>query len=129
MLIKLTYFNIEGAAEKVRLTLVMCGEEFHDERLSFEEWGERKPHTPYGQLPLMEVSDGAGNVRTFAQSSAMMRWVARKLDKTGQLYPTDADKALDIDEMLELSNDLARAWQPSLYLGWDHEKYGHPTEW
>ena len=34
--IKVTYFNIAGAAEKVRLALVMCGKEFQDERINFQ---------------------------------------------------------------------------------------------
>jgi len=130
MSIKLTYFNIEGAAEKVRLTLAMCEQEFEDERINFQEWGERKKQTPFGQLPVMEVTDATGNVQTFAQSGSMIRWVARRFDKTGKLYPTNVDEALVVDEMLELSNDLARAWTPCLYMGMGyHEKFGHPAEW
>eukprot|EP00529_Nitzschia_sp_RCC80_P039198 CAMPEP_0113493720 /NCGR_PEP_ID=MMETSP0014_2-20120614/28737_1 /TAXON_ID=2857 /ORGANISM="Nitzschia sp." /LENGTH=56 /DNA_ID=CAMNT_0000387591 /DNA_START=118 /DNA_END=285 /DNA_ORIENTATION=+ /assembly_acc=CAM_ASM_000159 len=48
--IKLTYFDIEGAGEPVRLALVMSGAEFEDDRIKFPDWGALKPKTPYGQL-------------------------------------------------------------------------------
>lgn len=83
--ITLTYFNIEAAAEKVRLALVMTGTEFEDKRINFDEWGALKPTTPYGQLPLMTVTSADGTTKTFAQSVAMMRWVARKFDATNTL--------------------------------------------
>ncbi len=83
--ITLTYFNIEAAAEKVRLALVMTGTEFEDKRINFDEWGALKPTTPYGQLPLMTVTSADGSTKTFAQSVAMMRWVARKFDTTNTL--------------------------------------------
>lgn len=128
--IKLTYFNIEAAAEKVRLALVMTGTEFEDNRISFEDWGALKETTPYGQLPLMEVTEDDGSVKKFAQSVAMMRWVARKFDATGTLYPADPDAMLDIEEVIGLSDDMVRAWQPALYMGMGrHANYGHPAEW
>ena len=34
--VKLTYFDIAGAAEKVRLALVMCDKTFEDERIDFQ---------------------------------------------------------------------------------------------
>ncbi|CAJ1333042.1 unnamed protein product [Effrenium voratum] len=127
--ISLTYFNIEAAAEKVRLALVMTNTEFEDKRINFEEWGAMKPTTPYGQLPLMTVTNADGSVKTFAQSVAMMRWVARKFDSTNSLYPADADTMLEIEEVLGLSDDMTKAWQPALYLGMRHMIYGYPEEW
>mmetsp|Transcript_22672 Transcript_22672/g.51839 ORF Transcript_22672/g.51839 Transcript_22672/m.51839 type:complete len:224 (+) Transcript_22672:85-756(+) len=126
--IKLTYFNIEAAAEKVRLALVMSGVEFEDNRISFDDWSELKPTTPYGQLPLMEVTEDDGSVKKFAQSVAMMRWAARKFNES--LYPADADAVLEIEEVLGLADDMTRAWQPALYLGMGrHKNYGYPDEW
>lgn len=129
--IKLTYFNIEAAAEKVRLAFVMTGAEFEDNRIDQETWKTMKPTTPFGQLPVMEVVMEDGTVKTFAQSVAMMRWIARKFDPTGTLYPADADASIEVEEMLGLSDDLARAWQPKLYIGMGdrHKMYGHPEEW
>eukprot|EP00931_Biecheleriopsis_adriatica_P068058 TRINITY_DN42093_c0_g1_i1.p1 TRINITY_DN42093_c0_g1~~TRINITY_DN42093_c0_g1_i1.p1 ORF type:complete len:227 (+),score=60.23 TRINITY_DN42093_c0_g1_i1:98-778(+) len=129
--IKLTYFNIEAAAEKVRLALVMTGTEFEDNRIDFAAWQELKPTTPFGQLPIMEVTLEDGTTKTFAQSVAMMRWAARKFDKSGTLYPADADASVETEEMLGLSDDLARAWTPCLYMGMGdrHKAFGHPEEW
>jgi glutathione S-transferase len=69
--IKLTYFNIQGAAEKVRLALVLKGVEFEDERVSFDQWSELKPKTKFGQLPMMTIGE-----TEVAQSDAMLRYVA-----------------------------------------------------
>jgi len=128
--ITLTYFNIEAAAEKVRLALVMTGTEFEDKRLNFEEWTSLKPNTPFGQLPIMSVVEDDGTEKAFAQSVAMMRYVARRFDATGTLYPTDADAMLEMEEIMGLSDDLARAWQPALYIGMGdrHMTFGYPKE-
>lgn len=129
--IKLTYFNIEAAAEKVRLALVMTGTPFEDSRISFEEWGALKPTTPYGQLPMMEVTEDDGSKKVFAQSCAMMRWAARRFDKAGTLFPADPEKLLEIEDVIGLSEDMSRAWTPALYMGMGdrHTKFGHPTDW
>ena len=79
--ITLTYFNMEAAAEKVRLALVMTGTPFEDKRVNFEQWMDLKPSAKYGQLPLLTV-DGV----QMAQSPALLRWVARKFGD-GSLYP------------------------------------------
>merc|ERR1712107_289537 len=65
---KLTYFNLEAAAEKVRLAFVVNGIDFEDNRIDFATWGALKPQTPWGQLPILEV-DG----RNWTQSYAMLR--------------------------------------------------------
>uniref|UniRef100_A0A7S4Q9D7 Glutathione transferase n=1 Tax=Alexandrium monilatum TaxID=311494 RepID=A0A7S4Q9D7_9DINO len=129
--VKLTYFDIEAAAEKVRLALVMTGTEFEDCRIKREDWDALKASTPYGQLPVMEVTAEDGTVKKFAQSVAMLRWAARKFDTTNTLYPADADAMLEIEEVIGLADDLSRAWMPGLYIGMGdrHQKFGHPEEW
>ena len=77
---KLTYFNIEAAAEKVRLALVLTSTPFEDVRIQFPEWGGMKPTTKYGVLPIMEV-DG----KEMHQSMAQLRYVASLGD--GSLLP------------------------------------------
>ena len=37
--IRLSYFDIEGAAEKVRLALVLAGVDFEDDRVVWSQWG------------------------------------------------------------------------------------------
>ena len=116
MPIKLTYFDIPGAAEKVRLALVVSGTEFEDNRIQREAWPELKPKTPWGQVPILEV-DG----KVLTQSYAMLRWAGKLGD--GSLYP--AEKALEIDEAIGVHEDLARAMMPALFVGMRPEALGH----
>lgn len=129
--IKLSYFNIEAAAEKVRLALVMCGKEFEDHRVEFAEWGAMKGSTPYGQMPVMSLSFGGSQPPLLvAQSPAMLRYVAKKFDKTGTLLPSDSEEYLKVEEMCGLSDDMARSFAPALYLGMGrHTSMGHPEDW
>lgn len=66
---KLTYFDIQGMGEKVRLAFVLNGIPFDDDRVAFAQWGDLKSKTKFGQLPLLSI-DGKEPI---AQSSAMLR--------------------------------------------------------
>lgn len=116
--IKLEYFPIEGAAEKIRLALVMSGIEFEDARIPFAEWPARKATAKFGQLPIMTV-----NGQEYYQSDALLRYVARIGD--GSLYPSEPLEALKVDAALELANDWARALNPSMYVARNPKVYGH----
>jgi prostaglandin-H2 D-isomerase / glutathione transferase len=115
--IKLTYFDIEAAAEPIRLALAVSGTEYEDERVKFPDWKELKPKTPYGQLPIMTVDDGPART----QSAAMLRWVGAECSET--LYPRD--KLYEIEEALGVLGDFKRAWEPSFTMGMAPEKFGH----
>jgi glutathione S-transferase len=117
--IKLTYFDIEGAAEPIRLALVLAGVDFEDERLAFSDWPAMKPSTPYGQVPLMTI-DGAASPRT--QSGAMLRYVGSELSTT--LYPKD--KLFDIEEAVGVFDELDKSWMPSFYMGMKPANFGYP---
>lgn len=117
--LKLTYFDIQGAAEKVRLALVLQGIKFEDERINYAQWGEMKPTTKFGQLPILTI-DGK---HTVAQSDAMLRYVARLDSKT--LYPTEPLIQLKIEEVLGLVGDFAKAWMPAFYIAMRPEMFGY----
>lgn len=117
--IKLTYFDIEGAAEPIRLALVLSGTPFEDDRVAFSEWADLKPTTPYGQLPLLTIDD-----KLHTQSKSMLRWVGSTCSKT--LYPTD--KLLEIEEAIGLIEDMTGAWTPSMYIAMGPTKYGYPAD-
>ena len=71
--IKLTYFNSEGAAEKVRMAFVLGGVEFEDERIDSKSDREAlKPKTKFGQLPMMTIGGDGGE--SWAQSGGMLRY-------------------------------------------------------
>jgi glutathione S-transferase len=89
-----------------------------DDRIKFPQWGELKPKTPHGTLPVMTIDDGP----MLTQSGAMLRY-AGSLDKTGTLYPTD--KMFDVEQAIGVVGDLIGAWSPNLYLGMRPQKYGY----
>ena len=106
---KLTYFNAAGRAEPVRIACFLSDVSFEDHRVDFAGFGALKGSgaLPLGQVPVLEV-DGF----SFAQTSAMLRYVA-KLGNTG-LYPSDPVKALAVDSALDTFNDtLSHALTPS----------------
>ena len=91
--LKLTYFDFHGGrGEPARLALSIGGIPFEDDRVPPSDWERRKPNTPFGALPLLEV-DG----QTLAQSNAVNRYVGKLTD----LYPTDAWQAALCDEVME----------------------------
>jgi prostaglandin-H2 D-isomerase / glutathione transferase len=115
--IKLTYFDIEGVAEAVRLALALSETEYEDERIQFPDWKELKPKTPYGQLPLLTIDDGP--VKT--QSEAMLRWVGAECSTT--LYPRE--KLYEIEEAMGILVDFKKAWEPCLVLAMAPQRYGY----
>ncbi|XP_072030547.1 S-crystallin SL11-like [Amphiura filiformis] len=71
---KLTYFNIRGRGEVVRILFKLAGVDFEDQRIEFpDEWMEYKAKTPFGRLPILEV-DG----KQLTESKAIMRYLARE---------------------------------------------------
>jgi len=97
--LKLIYFDFHGGrGEPARLALSMRGIPFEDDRVSPSDWERRKPNTPFGGLPVLEV-DG----QTLAQSNAINRYVGKITD----LYPTDAWQAAFCDEAMEAVEDIS----------------------
>lgn len=116
--IKLTYFDIQGAAEPTRLALTLSGTPFEDVRVNFEQWTSMKPQTPYGQLPLLNIDGG----ETRTQSMAMLRYVGATYSET--LYPRD--KLFDVEEAIGLVEDMRNSWLPCIYVSMRPESYGYP---
>jgi glutathione S-transferase len=117
---RLVYFNIEGAAEKVRLAFKLTGINFVDERVSFADWSTMKATMPNGQLPVMYTNDDV-----FCQSSAMTRWVAKHGD--GSLYPVgNMSLCFKIDELVGLAEDEARDWRNAVMINMRPIELGHP---
>tara|TARA_B110001450_G_C17578115_1_gene463719 strand:- start:4 stop:657 length:654 start_codon:yes stop_codon:yes gene_type:complete len=120
-MIKLTYFNIEGLAEKIRLALKIGKCEHEDIRINFNEWNGIKNNTPYGQLPMMNVD---GIEEPIAQSGAILRYVGKKTN----LYPNNDLEALYIDELVSLQEDISSKIGVSIYIGMKPETYGYPSD-
>jgi glutathione S-transferase len=107
--LKLVYFDIAGSrGEECRLALHLCGLAFDDERLQREAWIDRKPTTPFGSVPVLEV-EGKG---TLAQSNAILRYIGR----TGGMHPTDLWEAARHDALMDAVEDLRHTVSPTLWI-------------
>lgn len=89
---KLIYFNLRGRAELARLLFAAAGQQYEDARIERESWPSLKASTPFGQLPVLEVTEG-GKTLQLAQSLAIARFLARKfhLDGTSELEKAEVD--------------------------------------
>mmetsp|Transcript_294 Transcript_294/g.806 ORF Transcript_294/g.806 Transcript_294/m.806 type:complete len:231 (-) Transcript_294:341-1033(-) len=97
---KVTYFPIAGRAEPLRLALTISGIPFEDIRLK-GNWPEVKGSTPWGQVPVLELSDGT----RMAQAKSLVRFVGRQTSP--QLYPDDPYLAQRVDELVDAVEDMA----------------------
>ena len=84
-----------------------------DDRLPPSDWQRRKPDTPFGALPVLEV-DG----QTLAQSNAINRYVGKLTD----LYPLDAWHAALCDEVMEVVEDINTKLAATFFLPEEEKK-------
>ncbi|XP_035661421.1 hematopoietic prostaglandin D synthase-like [Branchiostoma floridae] len=96
---KLTYFNVRGRAELIRLLFAAGEIAYEDVRIEWDKWPELKPNTPMGQIPTLEV-DG----QVICQSMAIARFVA---GKAGLLGKTNMDQAR-ADMLLDGGMDVGK---------------------
>ncbi|MEQ8955976.1 MAG: glutathione S-transferase N-terminal domain-containing protein, partial [Gammaproteobacteria bacterium] len=75
---KITYFDVRGRAEVIRLLLEYTGTAYKERRITLEEWPLEKAAFPLGQLPVYEQGELFIN-----QSHAIYRHLARKYDLYG----------------------------------------------
>lgn len=104
--IVLTYFDIPGPAEAIRLAFYMAGVPFEDRRVSRREFANMKSELPFEQLPTLAV-DGV----VFPQSAAILRYAG----KIGGLYPEDPVRAAKCDAVIDCMFDIQAAIRPSIY--------------
>jgi prostaglandin-H2 D-isomerase / glutathione transferase len=96
---KLTYFSLAGRGEATRLALTIGGIQFEDHRIGFPQWGEFKPTTPWGSLPVLKLSTG----QEIAQQRAVLRFVGKEVG----LYPMDDNvKAALVDSLMDACEDV-----------------------
>jgi glutathione S-transferase len=69
---QITYFDIRGRAECIRLLLEETGTEYEDLQITNAEWPEMKPKLPFAQLPVFRDGDVE-----LVQSHAIVRHLAR----------------------------------------------------
>ncbi|KAH9459712.1 hypothetical protein MJO28_004619 [Puccinia striiformis f. sp. tritici] len=98
---KLSYFDAKGRAEAIRLALHYGGIPFTDERLSREQFAEKKESFPFGQVPVLTVDEKT----MIPQEVAILQYVGR----AAGLYPSDREEALKVDIMVNVANDFYAA--------------------
>ena len=115
--IKLTYFNVRGRAEPIRLLLKDNNIPYQEVAVTIEEWYQKKAELehqnliPFGQIPLYQESDTGINI---VQSHAIMRHLARKHD----LYGKTSEETIQCDIVEEAYVDAAHEL---VTLYWDPE--------
>ena len=111
---KLTYFDFDGGrGEAARLAFAIGGVPFVDDRVPFAAWKDRKPLTPFGGLPVLEV-DG----RSVAQSNGINRYVGKLVG----LYPADPWQAACCDEAMDAVEDIGGKIAATFELSADEKK-------
>ncbi|KDO20604.1 hypothetical protein SPRG_12960 [Saprolegnia parasitica CBS 223.65] len=103
--LRLTYFDMPGRAELIRLVLSLHDIPFEDERLTRDAFAARKASFPFEQVPTLTI-----NGVEFAQGHSLARYVGKL---TG-MYPSDPIDALRVDEMLSFQEDVVQALIPML---------------
>jgi len=96
--IKLTYFNIRGLAENIRLILAQAGVEYEDNRIEFADWPALKETTPFGKLPVLEY-DG----KMLCESIAICRFLAKENGLTGPDNWTAAEADMVVDSIMDMT--------------------------
>ncbi|XP_071954767.1 glutathione S-transferase-like [Antedon mediterranea] len=107
---KLTYFQIHGRAEPIRLLLLDSGIDFEDHMVSYPDFAPIKPTLPFRQCPAFYDGD-----LTIVQSNTILRYLARK----HSLYGNNDLEALKIDMFNDGVEDLRVAYTNMIYRNYD----------
>lgn len=81
----------------MRLAAVVGKVPFEDDRVTFARWPAIKPTTPLGSLPVATVDS-----KTVVQTMALLRYIG----KLGGLIPECPIQALQVDQVVETTNDF-----------------------
>jgi glutathione S-transferase len=110
---RLTYFDMRGRAEAIRVFLHATGIEFEDKRIvSPDEWTALGRTLPFGVLPIYEEPPDM----RLAESQAILRHLGRRL---GRIAQTDLDLAY-----LDVAQEAIADSQENLWrFNWGNDYY------
>jgi glutathione S-transferase len=112
---RLIYFDAPvSRGEECRLALYIAGVDFEDMRLKREEWLARKPSTPYGGVPVLEMPGRPA----LAQSNAILVLIGRQHG----LHPKDDFEAARHEAMMSHVEDLRAVVGPVIRITEPSEK-------
>ncbi|GMT15469.1 hypothetical protein PFISCL1PPCAC_6766, partial [Pristionchus fissidentatus] len=101
---KLTYFDLRGRGEPIRMMFAIAGVPLEDHRIKMEEWGpDFAKTTPFAALPMIEI-DGV----KIAQTVAILRYIAREKGFAG----SDNLSAALADSLADQYSDFINAFVP-----------------
>jgi glutathione S-transferase len=104
----LTYFDIRGRAECIRLLLEEVGVVYEDRRISEGQWQQLKPRTPFGQVPLLRIEG-----LELAQTMAIVRHVSRRHGLTGESEGEQIRRDVAVEAIRDADHQLgALVWTP-----------------
>lgn len=111
---ELWYFPITALGEPIRMAFAVGGVPLKDTRVPGSEWGAKKPEAPYGQMPVLTVTQEDGSSMKMAQARSILRYVGKFLQHEGEpLYPTDPVLAFKCDEVIDLVEDARAKFVPT----------------
>ena len=109
---RLTYVNLPGIGEPIRLSFFLAGIPFEDRRIDYSEVNTIRKTLPTGQLPLLEIFDESSPTLRFSQSTSILRFVGR----LSNLYPVESPLVcLRCDMILEALGDIVHVLKPLWY--------------
>jgi prostaglandin-H2 D-isomerase / glutathione transferase len=104
---RLIYFDFAGSrGEECRIALHLAGIDFEDVRIPSAEWPALKRKTPFGSLPILELSGKP----PLAQSNAILVYIGRQHG----LHPTDNFQAAQHEALMNYVEDLRHTVGPTL---------------
>lgn len=112
---RLIYFDFAGSrGEECRIALHLAGVDFDDIRVPSTEWPGLKPQTPFGSLPVLELTGQP----PLAQSNAILVYIGRKYG----LHPKDDLEAAYHEALMDYVEDLRHNVGPILRITDDAQK-------
>jgi len=112
--LKLTYFDIPGKGEAIRLACRHAAIPLEDHRIAHTDFPALKPTLAFGQLPVLTITFADGRTSSISQSNAILRFIGR-LKPEANLYPTDLVQAALVDALLDQEADMMAALTVSRY--------------
>ena len=104
---RLVYFDFAGSrGEECRIALHLAGIDFDDVRVAGADWPARKPQTPFGSMPVLEL---AGQP-PLGESNAILVYIGRQHG----LHPKDALQAAYHEALMSYAEELRHHISPLL---------------
>src|SRR5687767_1256007 len=118
---KLTYFDFSGSrGDECRIALHVAGVEFEDNRINQTAWGELKPNSPYGAMPMFEVPGKP----PIAQSNAILVYIGREHG----MHPADNFEAARHESLMAYVEEARHHITPMLRIKDEAEKLAKREE-